>query len=140
MLIVAYYLSYSECSYAGDVSLHVLMLSVLMLSVVMLSVVGPKALLKPRGQNVCRKKYKRHLNKIQKSRICQNHRNHIKNRLIKGAYCLPCLVLLELLVATAKIHFEEQALVAGTKQSKQADKVGRPTRQSGLPALFCACH
>ncbi len=38
-------LNYSECSYAGDVLIHVLMLSVLMLSVVILSVVGPKALL-----------------------------------------------------------------------------------------------
>ncbi len=45
MLSVEYYLSYSECPYAGDVLLHVFMLSVVMLSVVMLSVMGPKALL-----------------------------------------------------------------------------------------------
>jgi len=35
-------------------------------------------------------------------------------------------------VATAKIHFEEEALVAGTKQSSLADKAGWPTRQSGI--------
>jgi len=30
-------------------------------------------------------------------------------------------------VATAKIYFEEQAIVAGTKQSSQADKAERQT-------------
>jgi hypothetical protein len=30
-----------------------------------------------------------------------------------------------MLVAAAKTHFENQALVAGTKQSRQADKAGR---------------
>jgi len=58
--------------------------------------------------------------------------------------------LLVLLVASTKIHLEEQALVAGTRQSSQADKAGRLTwqvdmavrmaRQSGLPALFCASY
>jgi hypothetical protein len=28
-------------------------------------------------------------------------------------YCLPCLALLVLLVAAAKVHFEEQATIAG---------------------------
>jgi hypothetical protein len=51
---------------------------------------------------------------------------------------LPCFALLVLLVAVAKIHFEEHALVAGTKQSSQADKAGRATSQLGLAALFCA--
>jgi len=41
------------------------------------------------------------------------HRHHIINRLINCTYCLPCFALL----VTAKIHFEEEALVAGTKQS-----------------------
>jgi len=35
-------------------------------------------------------------------------------------YRLPCFALIALLVATAKIHFEEQAIVAGIKQNKQA--------------------
>ncbi len=43
--------------------------------------------------------------------------------------------MLVMLVATAETHFEEQALVAGTKQSRQ---VGWLTRQLGLPALICA--
>jgi hypothetical protein len=38
-----------------------------------------------------------------------------------------------------KTHFEKQALVAGTKQSKQANKADRPTRQSDLSNLFQAC-
>jgi hypothetical protein len=42
--------------------------------------------------------------------------------LINGPYHLPCFALLVLLVATAKIHFEEQLRVLGTKQSRQADK------------------
>jgi hypothetical protein len=42
--------------------------------------------------------------------------------LINGTYCYHCLALLLLLVATTKTHFEEQALVVGTKQSSQADK------------------
>jgi hypothetical protein len=46
--------------------------------------------------------------------------------------------LLVLLVATAKIHFEEQALIEGTKQSSQADKAGRLARLPGLLVLFCA--
>jgi hypothetical protein len=33
-------------------------------------------------------------------------------------------------VAAAKIHFEEQALVVGTKQSRQANKATRPTSQA----------
>jgi hypothetical protein len=52
--------------------------------------------------------------------------------------CLPCFALLVLLVATAKIHFEEQVLVAVTKQSSQADKAGRLARLSGLYALVWA--
>jgi hypothetical protein len=39
----------------------------------------------------------------------------IKKGLINGKYCKSCFVLLVLLVAAAKIHFEEQALVAGTQ-------------------------
>jgi hypothetical protein len=54
-------------------------------------------------------------------------------------------VWLVLLVAAAK-HTEKQALVVGTKQSRQANKVdgrwadqaGRLTGQSGLPNLFQA--
>jgi hypothetical protein len=45
----------------------------------------------------------------------------LKNRLINSMYHLPCFVLLVLLVATAQIHFEEQALVGGTQQSSQAN-------------------
>ncbi len=41
-------------------------------------------------------------------------------------YCMPHFVLLALLVATASIHFEEQALVAGTKQNRHAEKAVRP--------------
>jgi hypothetical protein len=44
----------------------------------------------------------------------------LKNRQINDKYCLPCFVLLVLLVVIAQIHFEEQALVGGTKQSRQA--------------------
>ncbi len=40
--------------------------------------------------------------------------------------------MLIMLVAPAKPHFEEQALIAGTKQRKQA---GWLKRHSGLPAL-----
>jgi hypothetical protein len=54
-------------------------------------------------------------------------------------YPLPCFVLLVLLVAASKIHFEEQALIMSTKQirqiglqDRQADKAGRLTRQAGL--------
>jgi hypothetical protein len=50
----------------------------------------------------------------------------LKNRLFNAMYRLPCSVLLVLLVATAKIHFEEQVLVAGRKQGRQADKAVRP--------------
>jgi hypothetical protein len=34
-----------------------------------------------------------------------------------------------------KIHFEEQALEAGTKQSCEADKAVRLTRQTGLQVM-----
>jgi hypothetical protein len=58
--------------------------------------------------------------------------------------------LLVLLVAAAKIHFEEQALVAGTKQSRKADMADRLTSQAGWqgwqacllcfgPACFVLC-
>jgi hypothetical protein len=50
---------------------------------------------------------------------------------INGMYSLLCFALLVLLVATAKIHFEEHALVAGTKQISQADKAVKQTRQAG---------
>ncbi len=40
-------------------------------------------------------------------------------------YCWPCFVLLVLLVVTAKIPFEDQVIVASTKQRMQADKVIR---------------
>jgi hypothetical protein len=36
-----------------------------------------------------------------------------------------------MLVAAANTTFEEQPLIAGTKQSRQADKAGRLTRQAG---------
>jgi hypothetical protein len=62
----------------------------------------------------------------------------VLNRLINSTYHLPCFAWLVLIVAAIKIHFEEQALEAGTKQSSQDDdKAGRLTRQSGLPVLFC---
>ncbi len=35
------------------------------------------------------------------------------------------LLMFVMLFAAEKIHFENQALVAGTKQSRQADKAGR---------------
>ncbi len=66
----------------------------------------------------------------------------VLNKLIKGACHLPCFALLLLLVANAKILFEELASVAGTKQSNQAekaDKADRLTRQAGKavrPAFF----
>jgi hypothetical protein len=54
-------------------------------------------------------------------------------------------VWIVLLIATAKTHSEKQVLVAGTKQSKQANKADGMTRhacrltgQSGLPNLFQA--
>ena len=57
----------------------------------------------------------------------------ILNGMINGMYHLSCFALL---VAVAKIHFGEQALVPGANESNRADKTGRPSRQSGLPALF----
>jgi hypothetical protein len=63
----------------------------------------------------------------------------LSNRLINGMYYLPCFALLVILVATTKIHFEEQALVASTKQSSQADKSGRLARLAGMPACFVLC-
>jgi hypothetical protein len=67
-----------------------------------------------------------------------------------GTYRLPCFALLVLLVAAAKIHFEEQALVAGTKQSRKADMADRLASQAGWqgwqacllcfgPACFVLC-
>jgi hypothetical protein len=53
------------------------------------------------------------------------------NRLINGKYRLPCFALLVFLAATTEIKFEVQALVAGPKQSSQADKADRLTRQRG---------
>jgi len=48
-------------------------------------------------------------------------------------------VLLVLLVTATTIQFEEQELVVtDTKQSRQVDKTCKPTRQAGLPPLFCA--
>jgi hypothetical protein len=41
------------------------------------------------------------------------------------------MIVLVMLVADTKTHFEKQVLVADTKQSKQADKAGRPTSQPG---------
>jgi hypothetical protein len=54
----------------------------------------------------------------------------ILNRLINGMYHMPSFVLSVLLVAAAKIHFEEQVPVAGTKQNRQSGKAGSLTRQS----------
>ncbi len=42
----------------------------------------------------------------------------------------PLFVWLVLLMATAKTHSEKQALVAGTKQSKQANKADGMTRHA----------
>jgi hypothetical protein len=65
-------------------------------------------------------------------------------------HSLPCFVLFVLLVAVAKAHLEEEALVAGTKHScqaaksgekhsSQADKASRPACfVLGPLALFCA--
>ncbi len=47
--------------------------------------------------------------------------------------------LLVQLVTGGKVHLKKQALDAGTKQSSQAYKSGRLTRESGMPALFWAC-
>jgi hypothetical protein len=51
--------------------------------------------------------------------------------------------MLVMLVAAAKMHFEKQALVAGTKQSSQDDKAGKVTRQAGMAvghACFVLCQ
>jgi hypothetical protein len=53
-------------------------------------------------------------------------------------HCHPCLVLLVLLVAATKIHFEERALVVGTKQSRQADTAVRPACFVLFPLLALA--
>jgi hypothetical protein len=50
------------------------------------------------------------------------HKDNLLNRLINGTYRLYCFWVLLLLVAATEIHFEEQALVAGTKQRRQAGK------------------
>jgi hypothetical protein len=55
-------------------------------------------------------------------------------------YHLPCFALFVLFVVIAKIQLKEQGLIAGTKQGRQANKAGRPTRQSDMPALFWACY
>jgi hypothetical protein len=46
-------------------------------------------------------------------------------------------ISLDIYGIATKIHFELKAQVVGTKHSRQADKAGKPTRQQGLPALFC---
>jgi len=46
-------------------------------------------------------------------------------------YSLLCFALFVLFVATAKIHFEEHSLVAGTKQISQADKADWLKSQTG---------
>jgi hypothetical protein len=43
------------------------------------------------------------------SASCSSHRHHIQNGLINGMHCLPFFVWLVLLMAAAKILFEEQA-------------------------------
>jgi len=43
-------------------------------------------------------------------------------------------------VAAAKETLENQVLVAGTNQGRQAVKAARQIRQSGLLAWFCACY
>jgi hypothetical protein len=72
--------------------------------------------------------------------------------LINDMHCLPCFAMLLPLVVAAKIHFKEQTLATGTKQSSKANKVRMLTRQTGqkgsqacqfcyAPAcLFCACY
>jgi hypothetical protein len=52
--------------------------------------------------------------------------HHNKTGVINGKHCLPCFVLLVLIAAADKIHFEEQALVAGTKQSRKANMAVKP--------------
>jgi hypothetical protein len=42
----------------------------------------------------------------------------VLNWLINSTHHLPCFAWLVLMVAAVKTHFEEQALEAGTKQSK----------------------
>jgi hypothetical protein len=54
---------------------------------------------------------------------------------INGKHCLPCFVLLVLIAAAGKIHFEEQALVAGTKQSRKADMAVKPACFVSCPLL-----
>jgi len=54
------------------------------------------------------------------------------NRLIIGTYNLPCFIFFVLLGAASKIHIEDEALVASTKQS-------RPTDRTVRPACFVLC-
>jgi hypothetical protein len=49
-------------------------------------------------------------------------KDNLLNRLINGIYHLYCFWVLLLLVAATEIHFEEQALVVGTIQRRQASK------------------
>ncbi len=48
------------------------------------------------------------------------------NRMIICTQCLPCFVLSVLLVVVVKIHFVEQAQVAGRKQSRLANRAVGP--------------
>jgi len=59
--------------------------------------------------------------------------------------CTTCLVgFVNTVSSHRKKHFEEQTLVAGIKQSRQADKAGRPTRQANQQGswayLLCLVH
>ncbi len=49
-------------------------------------------------------------------------------------------IFLDIYGTATKIHCEVKAQVVGTKHIRQADKAGKPTRQPGLPALFCAYY
>jgi len=53
------------------------------------------------------------------SLVCFSATDIILIGLIKCMHCLPCFVFVVLLVAAAIIHFEEQVVEAGTKQSRQ---------------------
>jgi len=52
---------------------------------------------------------------------------------------LPGFVLLVLLVAAAKIDFEEHAAVVDTQQSSQAGRQGRQADKAGRPGCFVLC-
>ncbi len=54
--------------------------------------------------------------------------------------CTACLAVKVSYVSAATKNTRKANVVAGAKQSRQAIKAARLTRQSGLLALFCACY